>query len=157
MPPAAIRRLDVMLSRDMTVLELGAGSSTPWLVARVKYVTSLEPDAKWAETVRRQTSLATNLTLLSQGLMKSLGELSNQTFDCIIIDHHPIAELSRPQAFERLQSQAKSVIVLDDSDCPWNRVQPNEDEWSVERCIGMKSVPLAVVETSIFQRKEPLG
>jgi predicted O-methyltransferase YrrM len=46
-PYCAAAELPTLLSRDMNVVEVGAGMSTPWLAARVGHVTSYDWNEVW--------------------------------------------------------------------------------------------------------------
>lgn len=49
----AITWMDEYLTKDMNVVEWGAGSSTLWLAQRVGYVTTMEHDDKWSDFVSK--------------------------------------------------------------------------------------------------------
>src|SRR3954466_13916447 len=49
MARGAVDRLDHLLMPQMTLLEMGSGSSTPWFGNRTRVTVSLEPDARWAK------------------------------------------------------------------------------------------------------------
>ncbi len=47
----AIIFLEKILTKDMTILEYGCGTSTSWYAERCKYLTSIEHNKKWFEHV----------------------------------------------------------------------------------------------------------
>ncbi len=55
-PYCAIDALAPLLSKDMAVVEIGAGMSTLWLAERTRRVTSYEWDPAWLATVKQQAA-----------------------------------------------------------------------------------------------------
>jgi protein-L-isoaspartate O-methyltransferase len=53
-PYSATAALAPVLSPDMTVVEIGAGMSTPWLATRVQRVVSYEWHEGWYERVKQE-------------------------------------------------------------------------------------------------------
>lgn len=87
--PAAMALLRKAVKRDMTVLEMGAGSSTIWFAERVKQIISFESDKDWFKAV--QASLArkglTSAELIFSTDYPEAGiPEQNQQFDIIFID-----------------------------------------------------------------------
>ncbi len=53
-PLPAIEAVEKKLSRDMTAIEFGSGSSTLWIARRVRSLIAREHDAHWAEITRKR-------------------------------------------------------------------------------------------------------
>ena len=106
------------LTKELSVLELGAGSSTLFFMRRVARVTAIEHDARWLAWVRERSG--PNVTLVpADGTTpeRYLAPLRapDARYDLILIDgiHRPEALLA---AFDRLTREG--VILLDDTHRP---------------------------------------
>jgi precorrin-6B methylase 2 len=115
MPYAAISLLAERLTRDHTVLELGAGSSTLFFQARAGRVVSIEHDPDWLDWTRARAAGHVEVVAVPRdpaevycAAISGRGE----RFDLIVVDG-----VHRNQAFaaglERLGP--RGVILLDDS------------------------------------------
>jgi hypothetical protein len=152
--PSAVRRLDHLLRPSMTLLELGSGASTSWYARRVAHVTSIEPDPAWAEAVRTSVAaagLADKVEVRLSAIAACLASAAEE-FDVVVVDFNPVPD--RPDAVRAVASFTRQLIVHDDSDAPFNRIEVTElpGQWRAERHAGMKPTPLAVVETSLYLR-----
>lgn len=86
---ALIQFLDCAVTKEMDILEVGAGSSTPWLAMRARSVLSYEHDARWHGLVRSKLkeSDIDNCEIIHDPLYPELGIRENsREFDMIIID-----------------------------------------------------------------------
>lgn len=157
MTPRAVKRLEALLSPHDRVLELGSGLSTAWFADRVELVRSVEPDPAWARKVRQLLGNRHNVELIEEAIPTSVtgGDWLNSC-NVVVVDFDPT--FRRPEVVRQAcRSAGVELVVHDDSDALDNRIRPEElgADWIVERYIGMKSVPLAVVETSIYRRQGP--
>ena len=71
--PGAIYRLDELLTKDMTVLEFGAGGSTLFYSNRVKHVTSIESQKGWYKKVLDAVKGRINVELILWEAVKDIG------------------------------------------------------------------------------------
>jgi predicted O-methyltransferase YrrM len=151
MASGAIRWLDENLSKDMSLLELGAGSSTGWYAARVKRVVSIEPDPTWLAAVTASLRDLGNVELIGAPIREALPRLLRESFDVVIVDHSEInGDLTRPEALAQISSQT-AIIVLDDSDRPsYQHSITAMSEWTQSRYRSYRSKPIAPTETTIF-------
>lgn len=160
MVPRAVDRLDELIEPNWTVLELGAGASTQWYERRAGRVLSLESDPGWCAHVRARlarlgaTRAEVRHVPLSH-LYAVVAEQPDRSFDLVVVDPSEQEDVTRVGCVERARAKVKpgGVLVLDDSDRPeYARAFELLREWSVERLVGVKPVPLVAVETSIFRR-----
>lgn len=155
MTPAAVRRLDELLDRDMTLLELGSGVSTSWYARKTGRVVSLEPNPMWADKVRNDIASFPDCELRETDIESELHRIvaGGERFDVVIVDFDSDNHFTRDEAVRLVEGVARRIVVLDDSDRPeYAAADAHMSNWSVERYVGMKSVPLGVVETSIYTR-----
>lgn len=86
---AMIRFLDRIITKDMDILEIGAGSSTIWLAKRAKNVLSYEHDARWhgrVESKAKEEGLE-NCEIIHDPFYPERGiNPSFRIFDIVIID-----------------------------------------------------------------------
>lgn len=152
MTPAAVRRLDELLDRDMTLLELGSGVSTSWYARKTGLVVSLEPNAMWADKVRNEISSFPNCELRGTDIETELRR-QGEGFDVVIVDFDSDNQFTRDEAVRLVAGVARRILVLDDSDRPeYAAADAYMHDWKSERFVGMKSTPLGVVETTIYTR-----
>lgn len=81
--------LDRIITKDMDILETGAGSSTTWLAKRAKSVLSYEHDVRWHERVRSNLKEAgiENCEVIHDPLYPEQGvKINFRNFDIVIID-----------------------------------------------------------------------
>ncbi|MEX2283259.1 MAG: class I SAM-dependent methyltransferase, partial [Gemmatimonadota bacterium] len=115
LPYVVIELLEERLSRDLTVLEFGAGFSTRFFMKRVGRVVSIEHDPAWVARLREQ--LDANVTLIpasrdSADTYCAYLETSQERFDFILIDGRHRVECFR-RSLDHLTE--RGMIVLDDS------------------------------------------
>ena len=79
--PAAIALLDGELTRDMVGVEFGSGSSTLWFAARLRHLTSFEPNPIWYTRVQAQLveAGARNVELVQQDAPDAANESLDAT------------------------------------------------------------------------------
>ncbi len=116
LPYVAIELLKERLSKDLTLLEFGAGYSTMFFMKRVGRVVSIEHDPVWI--ARLKPSLDANVTLItanreSADTYCAFLEQSDERFDFILVDGRHRVECFR-RAIVHLSD--RGVIALDDSD-----------------------------------------
>ena len=142
-----------VLGCQMTLLELGSGSSTAWYASRVGRVVSVEPDPQWHRQVSQSIEHLANVQLISDSIRGAFGRLSSESFDVVIVDHfEDSGDMSRLDALEELRSSV-SIAVLDDSDRPaYSAADRLMSAWRVARYISYRSKPLAPTETTIYTR-----
>lgn len=118
----AIKMLDAFLTKDMAVLEIGAGSSTGWFAQRVKVVESFESNECWHEVVSddlKERNIG-NVKLRYEpdypknGLPKFAEVVGKVLFDTILIDGETHG---RENIIDYAISHIKKggLIVLDDA------------------------------------------
>ncbi|WP_375502869.1 hypothetical protein [uncultured Jatrophihabitans sp.] len=150
MAPNAVERLNQLLTNDMTLLELGSGSSTAWFAARVGRVVSIEPNADWARRTSESLRGLGNVTIISESIAAALP--SAEPSNVVIVDHNDEAAMTRVDALAIVVDFA-DIIVLDDSD---RKEYAQSDEitadWNCERYVGFRPRPLIPTETTIFIR-----
>lgn len=159
MTPGAVSYLERELHPARRLLELGSGESTAWYASRVCHVTSFEADAEWARKTRTRLGAAGLSNVDVQ-----LGEMADlvSRLDCTCLFDVAIVDFTDEESFTRVDGVRRLVdalpmlrtIVLDDSD----RESYNDvhsllcREWIAKGFPGMKSFPLAVTETTVFER-----
>jgi hypothetical protein len=151
MAPQAVVRLDELLTRDMSLLELGSGASTVWYGERCGRVVSVEPDPAWAERTARQVAHLPNVQMRQCALADV--ERTQEEFDVIIVDGTDTERHTRTDSVRAVRSRARQIVVLDDSDRP--RYAPCDEllaDWNCERYTGFKSTPFRPTETTIWLR-----
>jgi predicted O-methyltransferase YrrM len=86
----AITFLDEVLTKDMTALEFGCGTSTAWYAKRVKHLTSIDDSSAWIDRVREylQSKDVTNVDLQHLSLIEAYFEAVDDmgNFDFVSID-----------------------------------------------------------------------
>lgn len=154
MAPRAVRRLDELLTREYSLLELGSGASTSWYAQRCKSVVSIEPDPVWAHRVSSELHKSNaNAHVVSSNVRDALR--SAEAADVVIIDHNDEPEMSRVDAICWARDRAM-IVVLDDSDrTEYRAVDGLMQGWIIERYVGYRPRPLVPTETTIFRRPGP--
>ena len=110
--PGAIIWLDEHLTKDMTVLEFGAGGSTPFFARRCKWVTSIETSREWVEkVVDYMVDSKLNGDMFDR--FPDYSELKNS--DVVLIDS-PIrsSQPTRESILERIIPTKPKLIIVDD-------------------------------------------
>lgn len=107
--PRAIEYLNGLLSKDMTVLEHGAGGSTLWLAERVAKVTSVESDVDFYAALLKR--VPANVELLYKP-----NKMLLQPADLLLIDGEPLED--RREWILAAPELAKKYVVLDNANRP---------------------------------------
>jgi predicted O-methyltransferase YrrM len=150
MAPAAVRRLETLLGPNLTLLELGSGSSTAWYAERCKQVVSVEPDPAWARSTRAAVGSAGNVEVIEESVADYLGH--GRPADVVIVDHLDEPGHSRVDSIRAVCASA-AIVVLDDSDRTAYRTADSVLlGWPSERFVGYRPRPLQPTETTIWCR-----
>jgi hypothetical protein len=116
LPYSVIELLKERLTRELTVLEFGAGFSTLFLMDRVKRIVTIEHDPAWINRLRPQLQDSVELIPTSRDTPDTyLAFLDRQSelYDLILIDGRHRVESFR-RSLDRLTPAG--VMLLDDSD-----------------------------------------
>ena len=126
----AIDYLAKELPEAARVLEVGAGNSSLWFLARGARVTSIEHSSEWADYIREYATdklgpeAASRLELIvaeGPAAVEQLEALPARAFDAVLIDsmnaHTPRFDCM-PGALERVAKDG--LLILDNSDHPNN-------------------------------------
>ena len=153
MAAGAVKTLNGLLSPDLSLLELGSGSSTKWYGERAGSVVSLEPVSDWALKTRSVTSHLSNVDVRFGPVTETAPSLLSQGgFDVVIVDHDDEPSFSRCDALRCVGATVK-FVVLDDSD---RREYSDADTimagWRRERFVSYRHRPLAPTETTVYSR-----
>jgi hypothetical protein len=146
--PSALPRLEQILNRDWSVLELGAGASTAWLAARTKRVLSCETSFEWFQEVSKRCSV--DIRHMPQGeLVNFLDQQDKEAYDLIIID----CSGDRFPLIDPAKSLLKDggYLILDNSDRYPQSVEVLAG-WQRDTFVGVLPSPLCAQETSIFRK-----
>lgn len=153
--PASVQRLNQLLRPDMTLVELGSGSSTAWYASRVRRVISLEEHEGWAAEVnaRVQQQGLDNCEVVLGDVAASFPERLPGA-NVVVVDHTDQAGFTRVDAIRTAAScDSVQMVVLDDSDRPEYREVDNlMAGWVMERFVGMRPRPLVATETTLYRR-----
>lgn len=154
MASGAVGWLADNLSKEMTLLELGSGSSTAWYGARVRKVVSVEPHAEWYQQVAESLRGMDNVDLLRVSIESALADLQPMAFDVVIIDHAETpGDLTRLEALAAIGPDVK-IVVLDDSDrLSYREADAIMSSWSAQRYLSYRDRPLTPTETTIYTRE----
>jgi SAM-dependent methyltransferase len=157
--PAAIGWLRRRIRRGWTVLELGAGRSTPWLAKRAGSVLSLEDNPHWHEVTAerlREERLEVDLRLTPvEDFPREVAALEDRSFDLVVVDFLEAPEVSRIDALgpAREKVRPRGHLLLDDSDRPaYAEGYELLAGWRRRRFTGVKDGWPEVCETTIFTR-----
>lgn len=107
----AIEYFSNLLTKEMDVIEFGAGGSTLWLAERVKSVTSYENDADWIAVLRKNKP--ENVTLHFETF-----PTSGQRVDLIYIDGEPVAVRGEWLKMAPVMLKDGGIVVLDNANRP---------------------------------------
>lgn len=158
--PAAIGWLHRRIRSDWSVLELGAGRSTPWFARRAARVVSFEDNEFWVdETRRRLRELGIDNVDLRLGgveeLPTSLEALPAGGFELVVVDFLESPGMTRVQAMKSAMERVKpgGLLVLDDSDRPgYAEAFEILAGWRFRKFVGVKDGWPEACETGIFRR-----
>jgi predicted O-methyltransferase YrrM len=158
--PAAIGWLRRRMRSDWSVLELGAGRSTPWFARRANRVISIEDNEFWAEQTRerlREQGLE-NVDLRVgpvEELPETVAALPDTTFDLVVVDFLEAPAVSRVDALKPAMKKVMpgGLLLLDDSDRPgYAEAFELLTGWRFRRFVGVKDEWPEACETGIFRR-----
>ena len=156
--PAAIGWLRRRIRRSWSILELGAGRSTPWFARRAGSMISFEDNPAWQrQTMERlaEEGLGGDLRLMAvEEFPRGIVGL-DQAFELVVVDFLEAPEVSRIDALLPAREKVRpgGHLLLDDSDRPG---YAEADEllagWRWRRFSGIKDGWPEACETTIFTR-----
>jgi len=134
-------------------LELGGGSSTPWLLQRSKAVVTIETDPAYAQSIMYSCSAYKNLTLLVSELNLDLIRKIDKEFDLVIVDFNENDDLSRESVLPMITEKFPAAIIcLDNSDRYVNAPYLLKDYRS-KVVVGLVRKPFCANQTTFFYPK----
>ena len=158
--PTAIGFLRRQIRSDWSVLELGAGRSTPWFARRAGRVVSFEDNEFWADQTRsRLERLGLGNVELRVGPVEALpdevGALPDASFDLVVVDFLESPAATRIDVLKPAMKKVRpgGWLLLDDSDRPG--YAPAYDllaGWRERRFSGIKDGWPEACETTVFRR-----
>ena len=158
--PAAIGYLRRRIRSEWSVLELGAGRSTPWLARRAGHVLSLEDNEFWADETRgrlRELDLE-NVELLQRPVENFAGEVSalpDSSLDLVVVDFLEAPTVTRMDVLKPAMKKVRpgGLLLLDDSDRPgYAEAFELLAGWRFRKFVGVKDGWPEACETGIFRR-----
>jgi hypothetical protein len=161
--PAAIGWLRRRIRSEWSILELGAGRSTPWFARRAARVISLEDDALWHSwtCVRLDEAGLTNADLRLRPVEefpKEVGSLPDDAFDLVVVDFLEAPTVTRIDCLDPALHKVRpgGYLLLDDSDRPgYAAAFEVLAGWNFRRFVGVKDGWPETCETGIFTRPSP--
>jgi Methyltransferase domain len=157
--PAAIGWLRRRIRSDWSVLELGAGRSTPWFARRAGRVISLEDNEFWHGWTRQRldSEELTTVDLRLRPVESFAGEVESLdgAFDLIVLDFLESPEVTRIGVLRPAMKKVRprGYLLLDDSDRPgYREAYELLAGWRERRFVGVKDGWPEVCETTVFQR-----
>ena len=161
--PAAIGWLRRRIRSEWSILELGAGRSTPWFARRAARVISLEDDALWHSwtCVRLDEAGLTNADLRLRPVEefpREVGSLPDDAFDLVVVDFLEAPTVTRIDCLDPAMRKVRpgGYLLLDDSDRPgYAAAFELLAGWHFRRFVGVKDGWPETCETGIFTRPSP--
>lgn len=158
--PAAIGFLRRRIRSDWSVLELGAGRSTPWFARRAGTVLSFEDNEFWADETRgRLAELGVKNADLHQlpveRFAAEVDALPNANFDLVVVDFLEAPSVTRIDLLKPAMKRVKpsGLLLLDDSDRPgYAEAFELLAAWQFRKFVGVKDGWPEACETGIFRR-----
>lgn len=158
--PAAIGYLRWRIRSDWSVLELGAGRSTPWFARRSRHVLSLEDNEFWAEKTRaRLRELGKGNVELRQlsveEFVTEVDSLPDAAFDLVVVDFLESLTVTRIDVLRPSMGKVRpgGLLLLDDSDRPgYAEAFELLGGWRFRKFVGVKDGWPEACETGIFRR-----
>ncbi len=158
--PAAIGWLRRRIRPDWSVLELGAGRSTPWFARRAGRVLSFEDNEYWAEqTGNRLRELGLENVELRQLAVEAFADavdaLPDAAFQLVVVDFLEARTVTRIDVLKPAMQKVGpgGFLLLDDSDRPgYAQAFDLLDGWRFRRFVGVKDGWPEACETGIFRR-----
>jgi predicted O-methyltransferase YrrM len=160
--PASIGWLRRRIRSDWSILELGAGRSTPWFARRAGGVISFEDNEVWAEHVRgRLNELALENVELRQLPIEEFAAavevLPDASFDLVVVDFLEAPSVTRIGVLKPAMKKVKrgGLLLLDDSDRPgYTEAFELLSAWRFRKFVGVKDGWPEACETGIFRRPD---
>jgi predicted O-methyltransferase YrrM len=158
--PAAIGFLRRRMRSGWSVLELGAGRSTPWFARRAGRVISLEDNEFWADQTRArlQELGLENVELRRlpvERFPEAVDALPDRSFDLVVVDFLEAPAMSRIEALKPAMKRVRpgGYLLLDDSDRPgYAEAFELLAGWRFRKFVGVKDGWPEACETGIFRR-----
>jgi SAM-dependent methyltransferase len=158
--PAAIGFLRRRMRSDWSVLELGAGRSTPWFARRAARVISVEDNEFWHGWVRARLDEERlhNVELRLRPLEEFPAEvdaLQDGAFDLVVLDFLEAPAVSRIDVLDPAMKKVRpgGYLLLDDSDRPgYSEAFEQLSGWRFRKFVGVKDGWPEACETGIFRR-----
>jgi SAM-dependent methyltransferase len=158
--PAAIGWLRRRIRSDWSVLELGAGRSTPWFARRAGQVLSFEDNEYWAEqTGNRLREIGLENVELRQLAVEAFADevdaLPNAAFQLVVVDFLEAPTVTRIDVLKPAMQKVRpgGFLLLDDSDRPgYAEAFELLEGWRFRRFVGVKDGWPEACETGIFRR-----
>lgn len=149
----AVCELELILNssnRRLSVLELGGGSSTKWLLNRSKNVLSIETDPYFADFIVKETLNFSNSTLLVSELTFELLSKLDVDFDLVIIDFNETETINRSEvALYVRDAFPDAIICLDNSD-RYPGVSKLFENYVSKVVVGLVRKPFCANQTTFF-------
>jgi SAM-dependent methyltransferase len=158
--PAAIGYMRRRIGSDWSVLELGAGRSTPWFARRAGRVLSLEDNEFWADETRgrlRQLGLD-NVDLRRlpvEDFAAEVDGLADASFELVVVDFLEAPTVTRIDVLKPALRKVSpgGLLLLDDSDRPgYSEAFELLEGWRFRKFVGVKDGWPEACETGIFRR-----
>jgi predicted O-methyltransferase YrrM len=158
--PAAIGFLRRRIGPDWSVLELGAGRSTPWFARRAGKVLSFEDNEFWADHTRNrleELGLANGelRQLPVEGFAAGVEALPDSSFDLVVMDFLEAPTVTRTDVLKPTMKKVRpgGLLLLDDSDRPgYAEAFELLAGWRFRKFVGVKDGWPEACETGIFRR-----
>jgi predicted O-methyltransferase YrrM len=158
--PAAIGFLRRRIRSSWSVLELGAGRSTPWFARRAGRVISLEDNEFWHDWVVERLALdgLANVDLRLrpvEAFADEIETLPDRAFDLVVMDFLESPDVTRTDVLKSAMERVRpgGYLLLDDSDRPgYAAAFDLLAGWRFRKFVGVKDGWPEVCETGIFRR-----
>jgi SAM-dependent methyltransferase len=158
--PAAIGFLRRRMRSDWSVLELGAGRSTPWFARRAARVISVEDNEFWHGWVRARLDEERlhNVELRLRPVEEFPAEvdaLQDGAFDLVVLDFLEAPAVNRIDVLSPAMRKVRpgGYLLLDDSDRPgYSEAFGQLSGWRFRKFVGVKDGWPEACETGIFRR-----
>ena len=160
--PGAIGFLGRRIRSDWSVLELGAGRSTPWFARRAAHVLSCEDNEFWAdETRNRLQELGLANVKLEQlpveGFAGAIDALPSASFNLVVVDFLEAPAVTRIDVLKPAMKRVRpgGLLLLDDSDRPgYAEAFELLAGWRFRKFVGVKDGWPEACETGVFRRPQ---
>jgi predicted O-methyltransferase YrrM len=158
--PAAIGFLRRRIRSDWSVLELGAGRSTPWFARRAGTVLSFEDNEFWVDQTRdqlRELGLS-NVDLRQRpvdGFETEVEGLRDASFDLVVLDFLEAPTMTRVDVLKPAMKKVRpgGLLLLDDSDrSGYAEAFELLAGWRFRKFAGVKDGWPEACETGFFRR-----